>query len=233
MVITFSHTVLVSGFGSSCSQALLATLPSQTVGSGRIRTSRPVLEEAGFRGVGRRGRRLHVHRRERRVLHEARQQHLVPGRFEVRIAGRLPPERAQACHSRSAVRDRASSTGFRSPSARHRAAGSSAGSASPCHRERARRPRIPADAASGRCQSDSVAVSSTCRPAWIFNTAFGSSVGEIGVGRRGVDRIGVQHHQHRDLTGAQCLHQVFERLGLREHRIGVEDRRCRYCRAPR
>ena len=40
--MTFSHTVLVSGFGNSCSQALLAKLPSQMVGSGRISTCSPV-----------------------------------------------------------------------------------------------------------------------------------------------------------------------------------------------
>src|SRR3954467_12932608 len=38
-----SHVTFVSGFGSSCSQPLLAKRPSQTVGSGRKMISRPPL----------------------------------------------------------------------------------------------------------------------------------------------------------------------------------------------
>ena len=54
MATTLSHTTLVSGFGNSCSQAFPATLPSQTVGSGRNSTVRPgagaagVVAEAGW-----------------------------------------------------------------------------------------------------------------------------------------------------------------------------------------
>ena len=49
---TLSHTTLVSGFGSSCSQAFPATLPSQTVGSGRNRTVRPGAATVGAATLG-------------------------------------------------------------------------------------------------------------------------------------------------------------------------------------
>src|ERR1051326_5830941 len=39
IAITLSQVILLSGFGSSCSQAMLANRPSQTVGSGWNTTS--------------------------------------------------------------------------------------------------------------------------------------------------------------------------------------------------
>ena len=87
MVITFSQTVLVSGLGSSCSQALLAKLPSQMVGSGRITTSSPAAAEAGA-ADGDADTDWTSCAGNAEFFPEADEQHLVPGRLEVAIAGR-------------------------------------------------------------------------------------------------------------------------------------------------
>src|SRR6476660_2165120 len=46
-----SQVIFVNGFGSSCSQPLLAKRPSQTVGSGRKIISRPPLAGGDWRGA--------------------------------------------------------------------------------------------------------------------------------------------------------------------------------------
>ena len=95
IAITFSQTTLVRGFGSSCSQARSAWVPSQTVGSGRNSTSIPS-ETARSRG----GRRPRVSAtgcgRMRAVRPEAPAQGLGEAGLEGRVVlARVPPARLE------------------------------------------------------------------------------------------------------------------------------------------
>ena len=65
----------------------------------------------------------------------------------------------------------------------------------------------------------------------------GEALGELEIGGRRVDRIGVEHDQHLDLTGIHRRDQRTERLDLIDRsgrdRLAVERRSRRRCRAPR
>ena len=146
-----SQVSLVIGFGSSCSQPLLANRPSRTAGSLRKAISRPRRRAAGVRR--RSARRADArHARDRtavarsaRVGDDAVVQPAAPVVSNARgaVAGVVPSELGRTdcrsrtrgrCRSRIARAGRSSRRAARAPTCRRRAARSAAGRSTRCRR---------------------------------------------------------------------------------------------------
>ena len=154
-----SQVSLVRGLGNSCSQALFAKRPSQTVGSGaKIKSRELASGVACRRGRWRRVPEVRADRsrahRQSRAFDHAPVQRLVPERVGLGGRAALGPELAHQSDSRSRPLARAAAPTTHGPTCRRRAARSRVAGSRPCRRTRAyrtsSRENVPAGSATRR-----------------------------------------------------------------------------------